>query len=175
MTSLERISKTLWRYDQYLKDSCPNLLKFANRYAPLWCDIFADAYCGDHVEELYTEDGMKVRMVPYRLWELRYQPDIDFRRSIFLLCSLGLLGIDEEDFCKRKEWIFYTINDDFDMIKWYAKIVNSGATRCKSRISTFDWIKENLKDGCTYHSMVCGNGRDDRITLGVPGELAGTI
>ena len=172
---IKQLTKHHWLLYQYLTVECPDLCAFLDVFAPLWEKIYYHAYTSESVADFETEDGIKVRLTPYKLWELTFKPTIEMERSVYMLCCMGLLGIEEEDFCVRKEWIFYSLPKDFQVIEWYCKLLNSGIKKCKRRKSSFEWIRKNLENGCTSHQMVCGNGRVDSITVGNLGKLARII
>ena len=172
---IKQLTKNHWKFNQFLKSETPDLLAFLDEHAPLWEAIYHHAYTGKAVTELNTEDGLKVNMIPYRLWEMMFRPKLDLLRSVYMLCCMGLLGIEEEDFCKRKEWIFYSLPQDFQLIEWYCKLLNGGIIKSGGKEKSFKWIKINLENGCTSHKMVCGNGRSDSITVGNPRKLARII
>lgn len=175
MTKIKQLTKRHWKFYQFLKEECPDLYVFLNKHAPMWETIYHHAYTSSSVTDFNTEDGLKVRMVPYKLWETNFKPENKFLKSIYMLCCMGLMGIDEEDFCVRKEWIFYSLPKDFQLIGWYCKLLDSGIHKCKGKVESFKWIQVNLENGCTSHQMVFGNGRNDSITVGNPGKLARII
>tara|TARA_R110000824_G_scaffold90756_9_gene221421 strand:- start:2506 stop:3036 length:531 start_codon:yes stop_codon:yes gene_type:complete len=175
MKKLKGLTKAHWQFFQFLEKDCVPLYTFLKKHAPLWEDIYHHAYTSNSVTDFDTEDGLKVSMAPYKMWETMFQPKKDFEKSVYMLCCMGLIGIDENDFCTRKEWVFYSLPQDFKLIEWYCKLLNAGIANCKGQQKSFQWIKENLKDGCTYHKMVCRDGRSDYITVGNPGQLARTL
>lgn len=175
MTAIRTISKKHWQLDLYMKDKCPDLLMFLEGYFDMWGDLYRHAYKNEGVEDITTEDGLPVRMVPYNFWRSKFSPEAEMNGALFMLCSMGLLGVDEDDLCDRKEWIFYVVNRDYDLIKWYIRMINKAVKSIRDFDGILDWMEVNLKDGCTYHKMVCGSGGDYRITIGFPSKLAGVV
>jgi hypothetical protein len=175
MVKFKNLSKTHWEFHQFLQVDCGHLYRFLAKHAPMWEEIYVHAYTNKSAIDTETVDGMKVSMIPYKLWQMKFGNNPNYEKSIFMLCCMGLLGIDEEDFCVRKEWIFFAVPEDYNLSEWYCKILNTGIKRCRGQEDSFTWIKEELKDGCTYHKVVSGNRRNDYITVGNPGKLAGTL
>ena len=114
--TLKKLSKKHWTFIQTLKTDFNDLYMFLNKHTPLWESIYSHAYTGASTASFETEDGLKVKMVPYRLWEMMFRPKTSMELSVYMLCCMGLMGIDEKDFCEDKEWIFYSLPTYFQLI-----------------------------------------------------------
>lgn len=171
MTRLRTLSRDLWKLDQYLSTDCYELLQTTELIAPLWDRVYEAAYNEPYIDSLTTTDNHLVRMVPYKLWQLKFDGDQNLMRALFMLSSMGLLGIEENDVCSRKEWLFYVVNEEHGIIKWHCDVLNTGARKAPG-LKLIDWMKNNLANGSTNHQMVCGDGWTDSITIGVPPKLA---
>jgi len=174
MTKLKTLSKRFWEIDQYMSNACPFLKHELDLLSPGWDDFVCELYKEKSVVDgLKTNDGFNVKMSPYNSWKYKSK-HASVESNVFMLCSVGLLGINEDDFCKKKEWVLYLLNDDFLLAKGYFDILNSGARKA-SGVLLLKWIHEYFKNGFTNHKVVCGDGWEDVVTFGVPSELGRDI